>query len=512
MKPTQVSYQLYYRLRKKLGKSNFSKKLDKQPANLKFVDWISSPVSFKDGNTFSFLNKEEVFFQSIDWNNTVHGKLWTYNLNYFDFLTQQGLNKEEGLSLIKAYIHASNSLKDGLEPYPISLRGINWIKFLSKNDIQDQEINQILYDHYYTLLHNREYHLLGNHLLENGFSLLFGAYYFKDKTLLDAATTILRSELKEQLLQDGAHFELSPMYHQIILNRLLDCINLTKNNPWSEFKDLDLLTSSATNMLAWLETMTFQNGDIPMVNDSAWGIAPHSTELFDYAKRLELKWIPGSLKASGYRKWIGENYEFLMDVGAIGSDYIPGHAHADTFHFELYHNGKPFIIDTGTSTYEKNQLRQEERSTFAHNTVVVDGANSSHVWGGFRVAERARILKLEENENSIIGEHDGYKSLNCIHRRSFEREDKKLVINDTLISNHLNKVEAYLHFHPSAKNILLENYSLNFPDNEISIEFEGDNLTIEKIEFNYCRGFNNTENATAIKVTFQKHLKTTIAL
>ena len=40
-------------------------------------------------------------------------------------------------------------------------------------------INQTLYNHYQLLLNNLEYHLLGNHLLENAFSLLFGAYYFQ---------------------------------------------------------------------------------------------------------------------------------------------------------------------------------------------------------------------------------------------------------------------------------------------------------------------------------------------
>ena len=33
---------------------------------------------------------------------------------------------------------------------------------------------------------------------------------------------ILNSQLKEQIMIDGAHFELSPMYHQHISHRLLD--------------------------------------------------------------------------------------------------------------------------------------------------------------------------------------------------------------------------------------------------------------------------------------------------
>jgi len=199
MKPNQVSYQLYYRIGKKLGRSAFSKKLKISPEPLSFIKAIYlSPTYSIETNSFTFLNKEKIFLESIDWDFNEHGKLWTYNLNYFDFLNQEELSKEVGLSFIHHYIQSSKQLKNGLEPYPISLRGINWIKFLSCHSIQDYKVNQCLYNHYFTLLEKREFHLLGNHLIENGFSLFFGAYYFKDKSLLKAATSILKSELKEQ--------------------------------------------------------------------------------------------------------------------------------------------------------------------------------------------------------------------------------------------------------------------------------------------------------------------------
>ena len=82
--------------------------------------------------------------------------------------------------------------------------------------------------------------MLGNHLLENAFSLLFGAYYFQDEKLYNKSKDLLISELNEQVLKDGAHFELSPMYHQIILLRLLDSIQLIKLN--SEWKKDDLFS------------------------------------------------------------------------------------------------------------------------------------------------------------------------------------------------------------------------------------------------------------------------------
>jgi uncharacterized heparinase superfamily protein len=327
---------------------------------------------------------------------------------------------------------------------------------------------------------------------------------------LKAATSILKSELNEQTLQDGAHFELSPMYHQIVLNRLLDCINIAKSNNWSAFQELEMLSNYAKSMLGWLDTITYRNSRIPMVNDSTNGIAPSSKLLFEYAQRLDLKWKKGVLSDSGYRKWEGDQYELLMDVGEIGPHYIPGHAHADTFNFELFINEKPFIVDTGISTYEKNETRQSERSTHAHNTVVFANENSSHVWGGFRVAERARITKLVETENTITARHNGYKKLGVIHQRSFQREEKNILIEDNLIGKNAEISYAYLHFHPSISILSIIENELTFADLNATIAFTEGIIAIEKSNYNYCFGFNQTEKGIFIKVAFQQKLKMTI--
>jgi hypothetical protein len=226
-------------------------------------------------------------FNKIDWNYAGYGKLWTYNLNYFDFLSQD--SDVDKLKLINSFIDNSKNIDAGMEAFPISLRGINWIKYLSFNNIRDKKIDDSLYAQYYILLDSLEYHLLGNHLLENAFSLLFGAYYFQDEVLYKKAKELLLEQLEEQILDDGGHFELSVMYHQIMLFRLLDCLNLVKNSSWMERELLDFLTLKAEMMLAWLEEISYENGDIPLLNDSANGIAPLTEQLISYGERLELK-------------------------------------------------------------------------------------------------------------------------------------------------------------------------------------------------------------------------------
>ncbi len=507
LKSIQVYYRLYYftraRARKLIG-FNYSLSKCSNSTQLKLDASIANYMVYEN-NQFSFLNLKKVFSKKIDWNYNEYGKLWTYNLTYFDCLHQKNMSSTDGLKLIYDFIEQDLHIKDGLEPFPISLRGINWIKFLSYHEVKDQKIDDSLYSQYQILIDNLEYHLLGNHLLENGFSLLFGAYYFQDDKLHIKAREILFKELEEQILNDGAHFELSPMYHQIMLFRVLDCINLLQNNNWKDRELLGLLKSNAEVMLDWLNTVTFENGNIPLLNDSANNIAPTTEQLNKYASTLQINHQPSMIKhqfkESGYRKFQSENYECVADIGFIGPDYIPGHAHADTFNFELYINKKPFIVDTGISTYETNQRRILERSTTSHNTVEIDNLNQSEVWGGFRVANRAYVTILHESNNNIKAVHDGYKKrLNTLHEREFIFENDSIRIIDKIISDNEHKAFSRIHFHPNIDEGMIKKH----------IMFDNSEYTIK--EYQYSPEFNVQIHAKVLEISFTKKLEIRIVL
>ncbi len=494
LKFTQIYYRIFYFTRARFRKINgfkyeFLKEVNCIPLNL--IDSCEYYSTYKDGE-FTMLNLSKRFESKIDWNYSDYGKLWTYNLTYFEYL-----NKKEDVSLIYDFIDNIKSVKDGLEPFPISLRGINWIKFLTKYKIREKKIDDSLYAQYYILLDNLEYHLLGNHLLENGFSLLFGAYYFQDETLYKKAKDVLEKELEEQILDDCAHFELSPMYHQIMLFRVLDCINLLQNNSWKNKELLKFLEEKASRMLGWLRNISYRNGEIPLLNDSANCVAPSSNELFTYANDLKLNTQNLKLSQSGYRKIKKENYECIVDVGEVGASYIPGHAHADTFNFELYVNNKPFIVDSGLSTYNTGKIRDSERSTKSHNTVEINSENSSEVWGGFRVANRANIVQFEEKENYIKATHDGYKKeFGVLHTRKWKFEKNKIVIEDILNKN--SKAVARLHFYPD----IIESEIIN----KINLE----KLQYKIETYNYSPEFNKTLKALVLEILFEKELKVEI--
>lgn len=507
LKGKQIFYRLYYAIRNRLFDPAYQKTYTGSPRELVWKDGIVFQNSYLGQNTFSFLNIIRDFNDNIDWNFGAYGKLWTYNLNYFDFLNQKNIPVQEGLGLLYKYLEQDSKIKDGKEPYPISLRAINWIKFLSKNRIKDAQLNQLLYNHYQVLLNNLEYHILGNHLLENAFSLLFGAVYFNEKRFWVKADIILRAELEEQILDDGAHFELSSMYHRIILHRLLDCINLLRaNTSEKSISLLPKLEGKAVKMVSWLAEITFGNGAVPMVNDSAFGIASTPKELIEYAGSLGIRPKKIPLSESGYRKFSKSNYECFIDVGQVGPAYQPGHAHADTFNFVLHVDNKPIIVDPGVSTYNINEIRERERSTAYHNTVTVNGQNSSQVWAGFRVGKRAEVTILEDEPNSVSASHNGFK--NCNHQRNFIADDNVLLIQDFLEGNAVGT--AYFHCHPGVKVSIDDKGSVKI-NNTITLAFT--NFVKVKIEkYHFANGYNTTILAKKIKVVFKKNLSTQIKL
>ncbi len=463
LKPTQVKYRLYYLIRSKIRKlSGFSYALTKNAtvADLVLTPSIPTYESYHGENTFCFLNKTHQF-DTLDWNYHDEGHLWAFNLTYFDFINQEDINQEDALILMHDFVDQIEniSFSDGLAAYTISLRGINWIKFFVKHGVYDKKLDDSLYAQYHILLDTSEYQFLGNHLLENGFSLLFGAYYFQDEVLYAKAKDILLEQLAEQTLADGGNFELSPMYHQILLWRLLDCVNLVKNNTLFDQELLPFLSANASDMLAWINNITFSSGEIPLLNDSTNKIAPTTEMINDYAKTLDIQKSDLVLKESGYRKITKQKYEMVVDVADIGAEYIPAHAQSDTFTFSLYVDGKPFIVDTGTSTYEKNQRRHIERSTFSHNTVEVGEKNQSEVWSGFRVADRAYIVELEEKEDYIRAIHDGYKKrFSLLHQREFITKDKSINIIDKVLTHNKIKSIARLHFYPGIELSIHDGY------------------------------------------------------
>ncbi len=116
----------------------------------------------------------------------------------------------------------------GWEPFPLSLRIANWIKWaLGGGNLDDAAISSLATQLRW-LERKIEWHILGNHLLANAKALIMGGLFFEGAEAdrwLKRGSGILAAELGEQILGDGGHFELSPMYHALVLEDLFDLLN-----------------------------------------------------------------------------------------------------------------------------------------------------------------------------------------------------------------------------------------------------------------------------------------------
>ena len=435
---TQVFYQVKNRLIKPTYVEYDISKFMFQVPKIK-----TEPIAkFKSlGNDkFTFLNLEHEF---AGWNFTENGMLWAYNQNYFDWINQEGISKEECCKWIDKFITDLPTNNVGMDPYPIALRSINWMKFFCRYpDVVTKPRCDSLYSQLRLLEKKLEYHLLGNHLLEDAYALYIGASFFNDKPLLRKAKKLLLSQLDKQLQKDGSHYEQSTMYHCILLDRLLDCINVVSSFKFQDSsQELENLRFFAVRMLGHLESIVWSDGTIPMFNDCANGIAPIPKQIFDYAKRLGLTWEPIRLKECGYRRMIYKGLEAVVDVGNITASYQPGHSHADTLSYELRINGRPVIVDTGVSTYTPTERRQYERSTPAHNCVCVDGKDSSEVWGGFRVGRRCKTKIINDEKLYVVASHNGYDKP-CV--REYQIDQNEFII----IDRYNGDAVSYIHLAP----------------------------------------------------------------
>jgi uncharacterized heparinase superfamily protein len=407
-------------------------------------------ASMLEPDTFQFLNETGTLASPSDWQSGP-SKLWLYNLHYFDDLVAEAAHarRQWHQRLIQNWIDANPAAAGvGWEPYPCSLRIVNWIKADWDRQLLSSTAKQSLAVQVAWLRRRLEYHLLGNHLWANAKALVFAGCYFdgpEAHNWLRKGLGLITRELDEQVLADFGHFERSPMYHAIFAEDLCDLIQLStvrKNKIPAQTSAL--WRTKFACMLRWLAVMTHPDGDISFFNDAALGIAPNLKALHDYADSLAVDRPAVELSAlealpeSGYVRLSSGPATVLIDVAAVGPDYIPGHAHADTLSFEMSLAGQRLLVNAGTSTYASSQQRAIERGTAQHNTVQVDNCDSSEVWAAFRVARRARVHNARWSQAGdrleVRAEHDGYQRLpgKVTHARAWSLEPHALKIVDDL--------------------------------------------------------------------------------
>lgn len=463
--------QVYFRIRRILVKPKITERFsftEPTPPD----NWLHSVLYSEkiDSNlNVCILNYKKQLHFPNDWNSEIPSKLWTYNLHYFEDLLAD--NSHEKLrfhrELLNRWVDENPvGYGNGWEPYPTSLRIVNILKAWLGGLELDEKLFNSVFEQASFLSSDLEVHLLGNHYFVNLKALLFAGVVFRNDKWTEIAHKGLTYQISEQIQSDGSNFELSPMYHSLMLIDMLDMLNLNKAYPDVISSLLTtLLQNYIPKMLAFMAAMAHPDEGVSFFNDSADGIAPTKSRIVDYARRLgfnleeatdsKVRVIDNN--ASGYVCATTRRAKLIFDSAEVGPDYIPAHAHADTLSFELSIGTQRVFVNTGTSQYGSGVTRIAERKTRSHNTVEIDDKDSSEVWGAFRVAKRAKVFGKLVKHNlddsfKIQASHKGYKTLfgGCIHTRKMLFRENSLSVNDFL-KGKFRKAKARFHIHPDLR-------------------------------------------------------------
>lgn len=364
--------------------------------------------------------------ESVDWDASWHADLstplWRFNLHYFEYLMPLGkayldssdrkyLDKAK--VIIRAWIGSCPQAKGGpaWDSYTISMRVVNWLAFYGElRDQLDEDavfvefFNHSLAEQFAYLACHLEVDLLANHYLEDLKALVILSCYFDDEETLSLALPKLMGQVKEQILPDGMHFELSPMYHKIILEDLMRvAFVLDAYNCVDSRLRKDLRLKDMCDCLYSLERNTSRT---PLFNDCGDNVAKSWSALllaaekyFDISPTFK-SYFPFAGYCIYEHQWVDGNLKVIFDVGKPNPCFAMGHAHCDALSFECYLDGVPRIVNCGTYAYQDDS-RLSYKASKSHSTIFVDGHEQNECWGAFRVARFGKCIDVNITNDGI---------------------------------------------------------------------------------------------------------------
>jgi uncharacterized heparinase superfamily protein len=500
------------------------------------VDRAASVVSRAEAivrRDFTFLGRTKRL-EEIDWRRRYGSHLWNYNLHYFEYALDLAWAYEQTgdgrfaiafQELAISWVRGTEPGRgDGWEPYPVSVRIVNWLMALAiLGDVVPEKTRRLLAGslaRQASWLERRlEKHLQGNHLQKNYLALAIAGLFLDGDDAARWRRLGLQGSwaaLREQVLEDGIQFERSPMYHAIALADFLLllalCEQVGEKAPAGVRQRIRRMADAYGGLCR-------PDGSLHLFNDAANGVAlsrDHLDRLVAdvLGDGIECPVGPFQFPSAGYFGYAdpGSGVRLLIDCGVPGPRYQPGHAHCDLLSFELDVAGRPVVVDSGVSGYDGDPLREYVRSTRAHNTIIMGNREQSEVWGTFRVARMAFVRRahhdLSAREYRFEGAYSPYHRRRWEHARQINVRERSLLVSDRLRASAGVEVRSYVHLHPrfhirkvGGREVLADSAD----GDEVRLEAHGvDHIRVGRgaghPEGWYCPSFGQAEPAAVIEM------------
>jgi uncharacterized heparinase superfamily protein len=326
---------------------------------------------------------------------------------------------------------------DAWHPYVVATRIANWTAALTLlPELADKRLGESLWRQLLRLEVNLEDDVLGNHLIRDARGLVAGGAAFGEARFTEAGLELLARELPEQILADGGHYERSPVYHLVVLRDLLEIEATTGRSP-----------EPIARMRTFAAALQRPDGAPALFNDGGLDLAPRLV-LPDPPEGLTVLAETGYAVVRTPRLWLA------FDCGPPAPAFLPAHAHADALSLQLWWDGRPAIVDSGTSTYEAGPERDRLRSTRAHSTVAIDDGSQFETWRAFRTGPLPRVRFDGAGEASLEAHVDWPGGVT--HHRRVEWSDDEVVVSDRLVGAGRHRAESRLVLAPGTASARVE--------------------------------------------------------
>ncbi len=416
----------------------------------------------------SLLHHEEPIDWTRSWHDDLATPLWRFNLHYCEYLlplakafVDSGDVRylEKGQQIIGSWIDSCPESKGGpaWDPYTISMRVVNWLAFLGEANRRQglaegfvRKVNESLAEQYVALANHLEKDLLANHLFENVKATVILSEYFKDGPTSDIASKLLERQTSEQILGDGLHCELSPMYHKVILEDLLRALSYASGN---DRYDLGFYRKVLQRMLNVVFSLEGDGNRTPLFNDSGDNVSKSPSGLLACAEKCF-----GLVPEQSDRFPEGGMYVLRSNVegralkvvvkgGALPPKYAMGHMHNDCASLEAFLDGVPVVVNCGTFAYQ-DPRRSWFRGNSAHNVASVRSTEQSQCWGRHRVARHCETAVQLFREDRIVLKTADYKGNEVV--RTICLEGDSLTIRDEC-KDERAPLASYVHVRPPVR-------------------------------------------------------------
>lgn len=324
-----------------------------------------------------------------------------------------------------------------------------------------------------------------NHRTLELYAVFLSAVVFPEFRAADFWLQFSRREIaeniKQDILPDGVHCELSTDYHHIVLRNLLSIRRLAFLNRIPFDPEADERIKRALTFSMYVHK---PDGFIPALSDGDTGnylsLVELGSELYGdeqmrYVATKGKQGLPPErpsreFRDSGYyilRSGWGAGHEpfederhLIFDCGPLGRG---NHGHFDLLNITAAGFGKDLLVDPGRYTYDESgevNWRVRFRGTRSHNTVQVDGKNQTRYTfnarkGKFKIDGPPPDYELKRffckrNCDYVHGVARSHE-YEAIHARSifFVRPDY-WIVTDLLDAQDMHTYELRFHLSPQA--------------------------------------------------------------